>query len=174
MNFLNAVTSAYFKTAQDGSTVFYPWSLWARGYTLDSEQDQRRLQQQLKVYLGASFVLILLTGNLLSTPVSFAFAGALTAFYVLWMLYAVRRLPRAGDRLSLNDSLTIQARTHQIAVLWFFAALSLFATGCCIFMLIVAPRDRLVALSGVVFCGLALAKAIRMLVLRYRVVAPMN
>ena len=171
MNFLNAITSAYFKTAQDGSTVFYPWSLWARGYTLASAQEQQRLQQQIKVYLGVSFVLILLAGNVLSTSVSFAFAAALTAFYVLWLLYAIRHLPRAGERLSLNDSLTIQARTHHIVVLWFFLALSLFALVCCILMLFVAPRDRLVALSGLVFCGLALAKAIRMLVLRYRVVA---
>jgi len=171
MNFLNALTSAYFKTAQDGSIVFYPWSLWACGYTLASEHDQQRLQLQLKVYLVVSLLLILLTGNMVSTPVSFAIAVALTGFYVLWMLYAVRHLPRASERLSLDDSLTIQARTHHIVVLWFFAALSLFAIGCCILVLVGAPDKRLVALSGVAFCGLALAKSIRMLVLRYRVVA---
>ncbi len=171
MNFLNAITSAYFKTAQDGSTVFYPWSIWVRGYTLPSAQDQQRFQQQLKVYFAITFVLILLVVNMVSTPVSFAIAGGLTVLYVLWMLHAVRHLPRASERLSLNDSLTIQARTHHVVVLWLFALLSVFAVGCCVFLSIVSPRDRLIALSGIVFCGLALAKATRMLVLRYRVAA---
>jgi hypothetical protein len=171
MNFLNAITSAYFKTAQDGSTVFYPWSIWARGYTLASDQDQQLLQRQLKVYLAVSFVLILLADNLVSTPVSFEIAGAITVLYVLWMLYTVRHLPRSSERLSLDDSLTIQARTHHAVVLWLFALLSVFAAGCCVFMLIASPPNRLIALFGIAFCGLALAKAARMLVLRYRVVA---
>jgi Ca2+/Na+ antiporter len=171
MNFLNAITSAYFKTAQDGSTVFYPWSIWVRGYTLPSAQDQQRLQQQLKVYLAVTFVLILIIVNIVSTPVYFAIGGTLTVFYVLWMLYAVRRLPRAGERLSLDESLTIQARTHHIVVLWLFAALSLFAVVCSIVMLAVAPGNWLIAILGTALFGLALAKAIRMLVLRYRVVA---
>lgn len=171
MNFLNAITSAYFKTAQDGSTVFYPWSIWVRGYTLPSAHDQQRFQQQLKVYFAVTFVLILLVMNMVSTPVSFAIAGGLTVLYVLWMLYAVRHLPRASERLSLDESLTIQARTHHAVVLWSFAVVALFGAGCSIIMLVVVPGNRLIALSGIAFCALALAKATRMLVLRYRVVA---
>src|SRR5262249_5543002 len=113
----------------------------------------------------------LLVVNMVSTPMSFGIAGALTVFYVLWMLYAVRHLPRASERLSLDESLTIQARTHHIVVLWLFAALSLFAVGCSIVMLVAAPGNGLIAIPGTALCGWALAKAARMLVLRYRAIA---
>jgi hypothetical protein len=169
MNFLNALTSAFFKTAQDGSKIFYPWSLWVRGYTLASVQDQQRLQQQLKVYLAVSFVLILLAETMVSSPVSFGIAAVLTGFYVLWILYALRHLPRATEKMSLDESLTIQAHTHHMVVLWLFAVLALFAVGCSFFMFVAAPDNRFIALSGIVFFGLALAKATRMLVLRYSV-----
>lgn len=170
MNFLNALTSAYFKTAPDGSIVFYPWSLWVRGYTLASEQDRQRLQRQLKIYLTVGFVLILLAMNMVSTLASFEIAGAISAFYVLWMLYEIRHFSRSSEKLSVDESLTVQARAYNIVVLWLLLLLSIVAFGASIVVLVVKPGDWFVALTGIAFFGLILAKAIRMLVLRYGVV----
>ena len=59
MGYFDALTSSYFKTAQDGRKLFFPWGPLGRGYVIASERDYKRLQRQVKVYTGVSLVLII-------------------------------------------------------------------------------------------------------------------
>jgi hypothetical protein len=48
-----------FKTASDGSRLFYPLGHLGRGYVIASESDYQRLRRQVKIYYVVLFVLII-------------------------------------------------------------------------------------------------------------------
>ena len=60
-NFLDTHLSTYFKTSKDGRRLFYP-GLSRRGYVIPSENDYQRVVQQLKKYIIASIVLVIVFG----------------------------------------------------------------------------------------------------------------
>ena len=92
----------------------------------------------------------------------------LIAFYLGWMRYLLRGLQASDERLSLQDSMTSQARAHSVTGLWLLqiGALAFVALG--IFILVVDPDSWLVAFGSIVFFGLCAGFAARLLVLRRR------
>src|ERR1039457_6901337 len=59
MGYFDALMSSWFKTLPDGRKLFYPRGAWGRGYIIASEQDYKRLRQQIKVYLIVMVVLMI-------------------------------------------------------------------------------------------------------------------
>ena len=77
-------------------------------------------------------------------------------------------LQASDERLSLQDSMTSQARAHSVTGLWLLqiGALAFVALG--IFMLVVDPGNWLVAFGSIVFFGLCAGFAARLLMLLRR------
>jgi hypothetical protein len=166
--YFNALTSGYFKTAQDGSKLFFPWGATGRGYAIPTQEDYERLHRRIKIYQIVSLVAIV------GAVVAKLYLGALiiatlsVAFYGAWTPFLLRGLQPSDERLSMQESMASQARAHSAVGLWLLeiVALMFIATG--VVMLVVDPGERLIALTSIVFfCACAAALA-HMLVLHRR------
>ncbi len=135
---------------------------------LDSEQDYERLRRQVKAYTIVSLVLIVGVAALQAYVGAVVLGALLIAFYLGWMRYLLRGLQASDERLSLQDSMTSQARAHSATGLWLLqiGALAFVAFG--ILILLVDPDNWLVAFGSIVFFGLCAGFAARLLVLRRR------
>src|SRR3954464_5190392 len=118
MGYFDALTSGYFKTAPDGRKLFFPWGVLGRGYTIGSEQDFKRLRRQVKAYTIVSLVLIVGVTALQAYVGAVVIGALLIAFYLGWMRYLLHGLHPSDERLSLQDSMTSQARAHSATGLW--------------------------------------------------------
>jgi hypothetical protein len=169
MGYFDGLTSASFKTTQDGRRLFFPWGVLGSGYAIASEQDYRRLRQQVKGYMIAALVLIIATSSFEGYVVSVVVAALLTTFYLAWMWHLLRRLKDSRERMSLQESMTIQAHAFGVVVLCLVGIGAFALVGGGIYMLVVDPSQWRVALASIVFFGLCAAKVVRMLVLRRRI-----
>jgi hypothetical protein len=169
MGYFNGLTSSSFKLTPDGRRLFFPWGILGSGYAIASEQDYLRLQRQLKAYLIGSLVLIIIGPGLFNSYIGpLVMAGALVAFYGIWMWRLLPRLEKSGERLSLQESITTQAQAFGPTVLWLLEIGALAFVGCGILMFIIDPSRRLGALGVIAFFGLCGAMVTRMLMLRRR------
>ncbi len=168
MGYFDAMTKGCFKTAQDGRKLFFPWGVLGRGYAIVSEQDNLRLQQQFKIYMVVSLVLVIGSASLKGDLVGLVIAMLLIGFYSVWMRYLLRRLQPADESLTLRESVTAQAHAHSAAGLWLLEIIALVCVGSAILVFIIDPRNWLIALIGIFFFGLGAAKFAHMLVLRRR------
>jgi hypothetical protein len=169
MGYFDAMTKGCFKTAQDGRNLFFPWGVLGRGYTIASEQDNLRLQQQFKVYMVVSLVLIISAGSLDRYFVGAVIVALSLGFYLVWMRYLLRRLQPSDESLSLRESITSQAHAHSAVGLWLLEITALAMVGGGILIFIVDPGNWLIALIGIFLFGLGAVKFAHMLVLRRRV-----
>jgi hypothetical protein len=168
MGYFDVLTNGYFKTAQDGRKLFFPWGVLSRGYTIASEQDYLRLQQQIKIYMVVSLVLVIGSASLEGDLVGLGVATLLIGFYAVWTRYLLHRLQRSDEKLSLQEAMTSSAHVLGPVVLWLLEIVALTLVGGAIFIFIIDPSNWLVALVGTFFFGLCAAKFARMLVLRRR------
>lgn len=167
MGYFDALTSSYFKTAQDGRKLFFPWGALGRGYAIPSAQDYKRLQRQVKAYTIVSLVLII-GAVVLQIYFGLVIAALLIVFYMIWTRYLLRGLQPSDERLSLQDSMTSQARMHSAVSLWLLEIVALAFVGFGILMIVVDPGNWLIALASIVFFGFCATIFTRMLVLRRR------
>jgi hypothetical protein len=168
MSYFDGLTSGSFKTTQDGRRLFFPWGVLGSGYSIASEQDYRRLRQQIKGYMIVSLVLILASNSFEGYAVSVGVVALLMTLYLGWMWYLLPRLKVSGERMSLQESMTSQAHAHGVVVLRLMAIGAFAFVGGGIFMLIVDPSRWLVAVASIIFFGSCAVMFARMLVLRRR------
>jgi hypothetical protein len=168
MGYFDGLTSGSFKTAQDGRRLFFPWGVLGSGYAIASEQDYLRLRQQVKAYMAVTLVAVIVSGMHDPYLAPLAAAALLVCFYLAWMWRVLPRLKRSGEKLSLQESMTSQARAHGPVVLWLMeiASIAFVIGGIAIFVF--DPGSRLTALFCTAFFGLCAAKIARLLVLRHR------
>jgi hypothetical protein len=190
MGYLDDITDVYFKTAQDGRKVFFPWGILGRGYTIGSEQDFKQLRRQIKIYLVACLILLLppalLLGQLAGfdfvdfTSAAILFAGYSTVvcafllvFYALWVRYPLRRMRPSEERLSRQDvisraralSATRDKTFLGAAWLWLREIAVLALVGSSILILLVGSSDKQVTLAALLFSA---AGAIRYSVMLFQ------
>jgi Ca2+/Na+ antiporter len=168
MGYFDALTSSCFKTAQDGRKLFFPWGVWGRGYAVASEQDYERLRRQVKAYMVVALVPIIVTAALQAYVGALVIGVLLVAFYLVWMRFLLRGLLPSDERLSVQGSMTAQARAHSAAGLWFLEIGALAFVGLGIVIIVIDPGNWLIALGSIVFFGFCAAVGARMLVLRRR------
>ena len=162
-------TSGYFKTAQDGRKLFFPWGGPGRGYVIASERDYKRLQRQVKVCTGVSLVLIIGAVAFQGFLAALAIGALLIIYYMVWMrFFLLRGLQPSDETQSLQDSISSQARAHSASSLWLLEIVSLAFVGGGIFILLVDPGKWLIALASIGFFGLCAAVTAYKLVLRRR------
>src|SRR6185312_739703 len=108
--------------------------------------------QQVKTYMMVSLFLILAPALFHDYVVLSALVVLpLIAFYFVWMWYLLRRLEVTRESLSFQESMVSQARAHGVVVLWLLNIASLAFVVGGIWMLVVEPSRRLVALGSVFF-----------------------
>jgi hypothetical protein len=166
MGYFDALTSSAFKTTEDGRRLFFPWGVLGRGYVL-TERQYEKLRGQVKIYMIVTLVLVIAVVVLkeyLATAVVVAF---LIGFYLIWMKFVLADLQPSEERLSLEESMTSQAITHNPVMLWFLTILSFAFVAAGVLILIVDPASWLIALGGIVFFGLCALMMTRMLMLRH-------
>jgi hypothetical protein len=168
-NYLDAVFSSFFKTAQDGRRLFYPRGVWGGGYAIASEQAYKRVVRQLIVFWGVVLVLMMI-GAVLQGYLGLFISGAffIVFYYIVLAPYLVRGLQPSDERLSLQESYTSQALVHSSARLWSWEITALALVGIGIAMLVVDTGNWLIALALIVIFGLCAAGVMWMLVLRRR------
>ena len=169
MAYFDAVMSSYLKTLPDGRKVFYPRTLWGRGYILASEQDHKLLRQRIKVFFIVSIALIIganIALGSLGTFIAGAFLVAL--YYVALAPYLVRGLQPSDEKMSLQESFSNQATTFSSMGLWACEISSLAFVALGIAMFVLDPESRLGAVVVMATFGLAVAVFTWMLILRRR------
>ena len=67
MGYFEALASSSFKTAADGSRLFFPSGRRGRGYVIASERDYQRLRRQIKTYLVSLFGAFVLLRHFIGT-----------------------------------------------------------------------------------------------------------
>ena len=168
MGYFDALTSSVFKTASDGRKLFFPWGVMGNGYVVVSEQDYQRLRRQCKAFNIVGVGLILATGILEGYLWGLVITALLVAFYIGWARYQLRGLQPSNESLSLNESMTSQAITQNVWVLWLLTVISLVFFSFGIGLLIVDPRAWATAILTIGFSSLCIFTFLRMLVLRRR------
>jgi hypothetical protein len=168
MGYFDALTTSSFKTAQDGTRLFFPWGIRGSGYRIPSEENYLRLRRQIKAYLMVSLVLIIVSGPLLGYPRSFAIAALLIGFYLVWVRQALRGLTKSSERLTLQESMTSQAVAHNPVVLRLLQIASIVFVVCGALMLFADSRSRLIGLLAILFFGACGVFITRMITLRRR------
>jgi hypothetical protein len=157
MGYFDALTSPYFRTARDGRRLFFPPSIPGRGYVIGSEQAFERLQRQVKRYAAGSLVLIFGSGLFVSYLASFVIAALLVPVSIIGARYLTRGMQPSEEKpekLSWYESFASQARAHSAESLWWLEICSLAFVCGGIFVFVVNPDKRPVALASIAFFGL--------------------
>jgi Ca2+/Na+ antiporter len=166
--YFNALTSGYFKTGADGRKLFFPWGAMGRGYVIPSEQRYESMHRQLKIYMIASLVLIIAPIAVQFYITGFIIAAALMIFYVAWAPHLKRGLEPSEERMSVRDNMATQARIHNNGTLWAMEIVAILFVAGGILILIIDPKQWLIALASTVFFGFCAIVIGRMIMLRRR------
>jgi hypothetical protein len=83
MGYFDALSSASFKTSHDGRRLFFPWGVLGRGYVIEYEQDAKRIEQEIKIFMIVALILIIGFGEVGSYLQSFVVAALLTGVYTV-------------------------------------------------------------------------------------------
>ena len=170
MGYFDGLTSGSFKTTEDGRRLFFPWGVLGGGYAIASEQDYQRLRTQVKAYMVVTLVLVIASGMYEPYRAPLAAAALLVCCYLGWMWRLLPRMERSDERLSMQESMTTQARAHGPVVLWALEIVSIIFVITGIAILVFDPGSRLTALFCTAFFGLCAAKIARLIVLRNRTI----
>ena len=116
----------------------------------------------------ASLVLIIAPIAVQFYITGFIVAAALMVFYVAWAPHLKRGLEPSEERMSIRDNMATQARIHNKGMLWAMEIAALVFVAGSILMLIIDPKQWLVALGSIVFFGFCAIVIGRMIMLRRR------
>jgi hypothetical protein len=172
MSYHDRLVSVYFKTAQDGRKLFFPWTYWGRGYVISSEPDYERLRRQLKTYRAVSLVWIITVCAQQNHIAAFVIAALGPALYAVWTRYLVAGLETTDEKLSLQECWTSLGRAFDASTLWLLeiAALAFVVIG--IVVLVVDKNEWPLALVTIVFFGFGAVEFAYLLVLQKRSMPP--
>lgn len=169
MGYFDALTSSSFKTTEDGRGLFFPWGTLGRGYAIPTEEDFKRLRRHIKAYMVISMLIVIVAVNWKGFLGGAAILPVLTSAYAIWARSQCRQLHQTDEKLTLSESVAGQARAHSAVGLWLLEVGALTFVGVGVLILIVDPRNWLVATGSIVFFGLCAVMFAWMLINRRRV-----
>jgi hypothetical protein len=171
VGYIDALTSSCFKTAQDGSKLFFPWGTLGRGYVIPSQPVYERLQRQVSAVMALALpvgLTVVVLPNLFGLTIAALAIVLCMACAVVWTRYVVRGLQPATERLSLQESMTSQARLHSPALLWSMLIGMLVFVGAGIYVFVIDPRNWITAVAMTGLSGFGAAFFAYMLVERQK------
>jgi NADH:ubiquinone oxidoreductase subunit 3 (subunit A) len=168
MGYFDAIASANFKTKADARRLFFPWGVWGRGYAIPTEQEYERLLRLMKIYTIVSLAVFIVAVLVLPGFWAFGVAALVVACYAAWLPSLLRGLQPSDEKLSITESMSTQARTHNAWMLWLLLIIALLFVTFAVVLVVIHPRNWFVALPAIVFFGTCAALFTRMLILRRR------
>jgi hypothetical protein len=166
MAFFDFLTASNFKSTQEGHKLFFPWGPLGRGYVVAAQQDCERLERQLNNFFFIS-TLTSVAAAMVFGIWGLVVAALFPAYYAAVLKpRLLRGLQPSDERLSLRESAAAQGRAHSAIVLWLAEIFVLAWLGISIFLFIIAPQSRVIAVASILFCGLCAVSLAWMLVLR--------
>lgn len=168
MGYFDGLTSGSFKATEDGRRLFFPWGVLGGGYAIASEPDYQRLRTQVKTYMVITLAAVIASGMYEPYRAPLAAAALLVCFYLGWMWRLLPRMERSDESLSMQESMTTQARAHGPVVLWLLEIVSIVFVMSGIAIFVFDSGSRFTALFCIAFFGLCAAKIARLIVLRNR------
>lgn len=167
VNYFDNLTSSYFKTAQDGRKLYYPWGFWGRGYVV-SETDERRIRQSLMGYYVV-VIMAMIAGYVFYNHIGgLAVAAICIVGYAIWARALVRGLTPSSERLTMTESAAAQAHAFGAGWLWFSEIVVVLLLVISIIMLVAEPAEWITAAAGILVFGLCTVMLGWMLVLKSR------
>lgn len=145
MSYFDALAAGAFKTDGEGRHVFFPWGSAGTGHVIPGEEDRERVHRALvRTHQAAHLAGVPLT---LLAPLwlSFLLIPPSLIVYAAWVRRRTAGWETSRERLSLDESLAIQARLHRKWVPWLFLGLSLVFTLDALRILATDSENRLVA-----------------------------
>jgi hypothetical protein len=172
MGYAEARIAVYFKTAQDGKKLYFPWLYWGRGYIIPSQPDYERLRRQLGTYKSVSFVLIVAVCATQHYTAAFGLAVLIPAFYAVWTKHLVAGLETTDEKMSLKEALSSQARNYSAFALWSLEIGALAFVVCGIVILVVDINEWPMAILTIAFFAFGAVQFAYLIVLRKRSTPP--
>jgi hypothetical protein len=163
MSYFDAMTNPYFKSAQDGRRLFFPWGILGHGYVVASQEDYERLRRRLGAFILIWLLLVVGTvaWNLDLGVIAIDLGVAL---YAIWAVYRIRSLNPSDQWQSLPRRILANSRFF-MAFLWLIEFVLLACVGVYLFMLVAKPDDRLITVASAIFFGLCAVGLTRLLIL---------
>jgi hypothetical protein len=155
MGYFDGLTDASFKTDERGNTIFYPWGILGKGYILpEDKKDSFRVS--IKRFLQVSLPLAILITILKLWLLLLIVLPVFILGYTIWINKITRNLILSSNKLTLSESTTNSARSHNLTTLWLLAFSSLLFVVASIFIIIITPENWSIAISGIIFFGFGL------------------
>jgi hypothetical protein len=143
-----------------------------RGYVVPTEDEYERLRRNAKIFTAALLVPIIVPAALQMVVATVVIAAVIALLYLLWAYALVRRLEPSAEKLSMRDTLSTQAFTHNAATLWLLEFLSLGFVAAGIFLLVRDSANWPITLLSVVLFAPGAGVFAFMLMLRRERVTP--
>lgn len=157
------IDRAFFREANDGSTVFFPWGLTHRGYQLTDDTAKQKASRAAGFLIGSPIAIGVWTAHALMPVVEsegsglseilgvLAAPGAALMFvilgYALWAWRFVERFPESDLQFSREERLR-EAAAH--AKPWELALIGVIVCGLSGLLVWLQPRTWWLGLLGVV------------------------
>jgi hypothetical protein len=163
MSVFDEMGNRYFKSAQDGRMLFFPWGRLSRGYVVASREDYERMHHRLGVSTTIWLVLVVVT-VLWNYGLGFIAFDLGVALCAAWVLYRVDSLNPSDERLPVVRR-GLANNGFVLAFLWLPQLTVLAGLGFYIFILVIKPDNRLVTVAILAFFGLCAVAVARLLIL---------
>jgi hypothetical protein len=152
MTFLDGIVSYYFKNDEGNNTIFYPWGIFGKGYIIEKDNTLIAIKSLLKSFVTLSipaicfFSIGIFSGfyYLIIVPVCF-----LIIYYFLFKR-ELKALKVTNEKLSLNYSFKIAAKSHTKKNLWLMLIVSAFISMYCLISLFILQQDIAISMIGAV------------------------
>jgi hypothetical protein len=153
MDYFDGLTDAKFKTDAQRRLLFYPWGILSKGYVLPDESKKQQIRRFVRLYYIVFWPVIIGTMIFIGWIFSFAVMFLLFLWYYFETSRFLKGLPIAGEKLSLSESYTSSAKSHNMATLWILLIFSvLFVLSG--FAILVHNRDAwFIGLASIIFFG---------------------
>jgi len=153
MDYFDGLTDAKFKTDTQGRLLFYPWGILGKGYVLPDESKK----QQIRRFVRLSYIVFwpAIMGTII-------FIGWVFSFAVLFLLFLryffetsrfLKGLPATSERLSLSESYTNSAKSHNMLTLWILLIFSVLFVLSGFAILVHNKNAWFVGLASIIFFG---------------------
>jgi hypothetical protein len=145
MGYFEGITDSYFKTDKEGKTLFYPWGiLGGKGYILPDNR-KADFRSLIKKYMQISLPVALAITIFFKWWVVIFFALPLyLCTYAIWIRKLTKDFTVSAEKLTLDESTTNAARSHNLTTLWIIEILSLLFVIAGMF--IILPRQLNIAI----------------------------
>ena len=153
MGYFDGLTDASFKTDGEGRFLFYRCGIFGKGYILPDELKKQQIRRFVKLFYMVSLPTIIATGIIVGWVYSFI----LLPFFFLWYFFATARLLKGlavtGEKLTLRESYSSSAKSHNIVTLWIMLIFSIFFVLSGFAFVLYVHDAWLIGLASIFFFG---------------------